>query len=281
MDTLVTTQWLAANLGATELRVMDASFKMPGITPTAAECYRDRHIPGAVFFDIDRIADRDSHLPHMLPTAETFAREVGALGIGSNHRVVLYDQSGLAGAARAWWMFRVFGHERVAILDGGLRAWLAAGLPVDSTPVTPVPARFEAQFAAWRVRSREQILANLAERQEQVLDARAPGRFTGTLPEPWPGRRRGRIPGSLNLDHATLMNADGTLKPPSELRALVDAAGIDFERPIVTSCGSGITACVLAFVLERLGHTRTAVYDGSWAEWGLPGDLPIETGAPR
>ncbi|PZN34022.1 MAG: hypothetical protein DIU71_03685, partial [Proteobacteria bacterium] len=142
VDTLVTTQWLAANLGATELRVMDASFKMPGITPTAAESYCGRHIPGAVFFDIDRIADRDSHLPHMLPTAETFAREVGALGIGSNHRVVLYDQSGLAGAARAWWMFRVFGHERVAILDGGLRAWLAAGLPVDSTRVTPVPARF-------------------------------------------------------------------------------------------------------------------------------------------
>src|SRR5690606_12658319 len=217
------------------------------VSPTARESYTQAHIPGAVFFDIDEIANRQTSLPHMLPIAEEFAGKVQALGLGDEHMLVLYDQNGIAGAARAWWMFRIFGHSRCTVLDGGLRKWIAEGRPLDDAPVTPVPARFTARFDSTLVRTREQVLENIASRREQLLDARSPERFAGTAGEPWPGRRSGRIPGSFNLDHANLMNADATLKEPAELRRLLDESGADFGHPFVTSCGSGITACVLAF----------------------------------
>jgi thiosulfate/3-mercaptopyruvate sulfurtransferase len=278
-DSLISTAELAASLSAPGIKVVDASYKMPGVIPTAGEAYLAAHIPGAVFFDIDAIADRKTHLPHMLPSAEFFAAQVQALGIGDEHRIVLYDAGGIAGAARAWWTFRVFGHSKVAVLDGGLRKWVAEGRSVDAAIPRIVPSRFTARFNSQLVRAREQVLANINTRQEQVLDARSSERFEGRAQEPWPGRRSGHIPGSLNLDHTTLVNAaDGSLKSAAELRKLFEAAGVHLDEPIVTSCGSGITASVLAFTLHLLGSDQAALYDGSWAEWGLHGELPIETG---
>jgi thiosulfate/3-mercaptopyruvate sulfurtransferase len=280
-DSLMSTAELAASLSAPGIKVVDASYKMPGVIPTAGESYLAAHIPGAVFFDIDAIADRKTHLPHMLPSAEFFAAQVQALGIGNEHRIVLYDAGGIAGAARAWWTFRVFGHSKVAVLDGGLRKWVAEGRSVDAAIPRIVPSRFTARFNSQLVRAREQVLANMNTRQEQVLDARSSERFEGRAREPWPGRRSGHIPGSLNLDHTMLVNAaDGSLKSAAELRKLFEAAGVHLDEPIVTSCGSGITASVLAFALHLLGSQQAAVYDGSWAEWGLRGELPIETGPP-
>jgi thiosulfate/3-mercaptopyruvate sulfurtransferase len=278
-ESLMSTAELAASLSDPGIKVVDATYKMPGVVPTARESYLTAHIRGAVFFDIDAIADRQTHLPHMLPSAEFFAAQVQALGIGNEHRIVLYDAGGIAGAARAWWTFRVFGHSEVTVLDGGLRKWLAEGRPVDAVIPSILPTRFTARFESQLVRAREQVLANIGTRQEQVLDARSSERFEGRAQEPWPGRRSGHIPGSLNLDHTTLVNTtDGSLKSAAELRKLFEAAGVDLDKPIVTSCGSGITASVLDFALHLLGSKQAAVYDGSWAEWGLRGELPIETG---
>jgi thiosulfate/3-mercaptopyruvate sulfurtransferase len=283
-DALVSTDWLAARLGAPDIRIVDASFKMPGITPTAREDYVQEHIPGAVFFDIDEIADTASPLPHMLPSAEKFASRMRRLGLGDGNRIVLYHAKGvgLAGAARAWWMLRVFGHRDVSILDGGLPKWQAEGRPVDDFPPTPRERHFTARLNTMLVRDKDQILANIGTRREQLLDARAAPRFAGDAPELWPGRRLGHIPGSLNLDHATLVDpATGTVKSPEILAQLFEAAGIDPKRPVVTSCGSGVTACVLALGLHLSGYKDVAVYDGSWAEWGLPDGPPIETGPAR
>jgi thiosulfate/3-mercaptopyruvate sulfurtransferase len=281
-DALVSTEWLASRLGAPDIRVVDASFKMPGVTPTAREDYSAGHIPGAVFFDIDEIADLDSPLPHMLPAAEKFASRMRRLSLGDGNRIVLYDADGVAGAARAWWMFRVFGHGDISVLDGGLRKWRAEGRPLDDLPPMPRERHFTARLNTMLVRDRDQILANLASGREQVIDARNPGRFRGEAVEPWPGRRQGHIPGSLNLDHTLLVDpATGTLQPPEVLAQLFESAGIEPKRPIVTSCGSGITACVLALGLHLAGYRDVAVYDGSWAEWGLPDGPPIETGPPR
>jgi thiosulfate/3-mercaptopyruvate sulfurtransferase len=278
-DALVSTEWLAARLGAPDIRIVDASFKMPGVTPTAREDYAVEHLPGAVFFDIDDIADADTALPHMLPAPEKFASRMRKLSLGDGHRIVLYDANGVAGAARAWWMCRVFGHRDVSVLDGGLRAWKAEGRKLDDLPPMPRERHFTARLNTLLVRDRDQVRANIATRREQLLDARSAGRFAGEAPEPWPGRRQGHIPGSLNLDHTKLVDpATGLVKPPEVLAQLFQAAGIDPRRPVVTSCGSGITACVLALGLHLTGHRDVAVYDGSWAEWGLPDGPPIETG---
>lgn len=278
-DPLLTTEWLAAHLDEPDVRVIDASYRMPAMRPpTALEEYTARHIPGAAFFDIDEIAERSNPLPHMLPSPLQFARATGFLGIENNHLVIAYDRGDYMGAPRAWWMFRVFGHQRVKVLDGGLKKWIADGYKVDAGTVSPGQRVYHAYLDESGVRHRNQLVANLASGAEQIVDARARGRFEGTVAEPWPGRRSGRIPGSLNVPFTDLINPDGTMKAAAELRAILSGANVDLQRPIVTTCGSGVTAATVTLALARLGIDNTALYDGSWAEWGLPEGPPIATG---
>jgi thiosulfate/3-mercaptopyruvate sulfurtransferase len=277
-ESLVDTAWLAKHLNDPDLRVADATYFLPNQGRNARAEYETQHIPGAVFFDIDEIADTGNPLPHMLPSPEKFASRMRKLGIGDGNRVVVYDAHGLMSATRAWWMLRVYGHKDVALLDGGLPKWLAEGRLVEDGPPRPRERHFTARFDHSQVRDKTQILANIKTGREQVLDARAKGRFTGREPELWPGRRSGHIPGSYNLPFTNLLDpTNRTLLPADLLSAKFREAGIDLKKPVVTSCGSGITATVLAFGLHLLGHRDVAVYDGSWAEWGLPGETPVET----
>jgi thiosulfate/3-mercaptopyruvate sulfurtransferase len=277
MEPTVTTQWLATHLGEPDVRVVDGTWHMPQAKRDARAEFEAAHIPGAVFFDIDAIADRASSLPHMLPSAAQFAAAVGELGIGNGHRIVVYDVRGVVSAARVWWTFRAFGHDDVAVLDGGLRKWRAEGRPVESGSAAPTHGAFTARLRPELVRDVEAMRANVARRTVQVLDARSAGRFAGTEPEPRAGLRGGHIPGSLSLPYETLYRPDGTLKPPNELREAVTAAGVDLGRPVVTTCGSGVTASVLALALYLIGRRDVAVYDGSWSEWGSRSDTPVET----
>jgi len=281
-EALVGTEWLAAHLSDPHVRVVDGSFKLPGITPTAREDYDRVHIPGAVFFDIDDICEPRTSLPHMIPSADLFAQKIGALGIGDDDRVVVYDSAGLSSAGRAWWMLRLFGHHDVAVLDGGLPKWRAEARPLDAAAPSPPQRRFTAHFDPSLVRDKRALIETLATRREQVVDARAAGRFDGTAPEPRAGMRSGHIPGSRNVPYE-LLTDPGTrqLKSADELARLFRDAGVTLDRQVVTSCGSGVTACALAFALHLIGHPGVAVYDGSWSEWGLPGDTPIETGPAR
>jgi thiosulfate/3-mercaptopyruvate sulfurtransferase len=279
---LVDTAWLAAYLDNPYVRIVDSSFKLPGITPTAREDYDRAHIPGAVFFDIDDVCEPGTSLPHMIPSPDLFAHKIGALGIGDGDRVVVYDSAGLSSAGRAWWMLRMFGHQEVAILDGGLPKWRAEGRPLDAALASPPPRRFTARYDPSLVRDRQTLVENLASRREQVVDARAAGRFGGTTPEPGPGMRSGHIPGSRNVPYELVTDPrTRQLRSAEELTELFRDAGLALDRPIVTSCGSGVTACALAFALHLVGHPGAAVYDGSWSEWGLPGATPIETGPAR
>ncbi|HSR72349.1 MAG TPA: 3-mercaptopyruvate sulfurtransferase [Kiloniellales bacterium] len=276
---LVDTAWLAEHLDAPDVRVVDGSYYLPHEGRDPRALYEEQHIPGAVFFDIDEIADTDSDLPHMLPSPEKFSSRVRALGLGDGVRIVVYDQRGLWSAPRVWWTFRVFGHRDVVVLDGGLPKWLREGRPMDLGPGRAEARHFTARVDQLLVRDREQLLANLTERHEQVLDARSRGRFVGADPEPRPDLRGGHIPGSLNLPFTELFEPEsGTLLPPEVLRRKFVEAGVDLSRPVVTTCGSGITAAVLALGLERAGHRDVAVYDGSWADWGRPGATPVESG---
>jgi thiosulfate/3-mercaptopyruvate sulfurtransferase len=279
-EALVTTEWLAAHLDGPHVRVVDASFKLPGITPTAQEDYGRGHIPGAVFFDVDDIAEPGTALPHMIPSPELFARKMEGLGIGDDDRVIVYDGTGLSSAGRAWWMLRLFGHHNVALLDGGLPKWKAEGRPLETAaPNPPRDRRFSARFDPALVRDKQALLDNLSTRREQVVDARAAGRFAGIAEETRPGLRPGHIPGSRNLPFDRVTDPQThRLRDADELSDLFGDAGVALDRPIVTSCGSGVTACALAFALHLIGHPGAAVYDGSWSEWGLPGDTPVETG---
>jgi thiosulfate/3-mercaptopyruvate sulfurtransferase len=278
-DPLVTTDWRAAHLDDPEVKVVDASYKMPGVTPLPVDDYLAAHIPGAVFFDVNAIADPNDPRPHMFPNAEKFARDVAALGISSGDTVVVYDSGAWVAAPRAWWMFLAFGHRDVKVLDGGLKKWRAEGRAVESGKVTPKPGNFEAHFDSTFVRDKEQLLDNLQTQKEQVIDARPRPRFEGTVVEPWPGRRPGHIPHSRNVPYAELFDAaTGAMKPLDELRQAFTGAGVDMKKPIVTSCGSGVSALVLTLALYRLGVRGSALYDGSWAEWGLPDGPPIATG---
>lgn len=281
---LVTPAWLAARLDDPSLRIVDATYTMPAWNRDAAAEFRAAHIPGAVFFDIDLISatprDRndgapDGPLPHMVPSPEGFAALVGALGIGNAHTVVAYDTAGLFSAARAWWMFRLFGHTAVHVLDGGLPRWRAEGHAVSDAAITPSPATFIPTLRPDLLATVDQMAATDPQ-SIQIVDARGGDRFRGEVDDSWPGRRRGHIPGSRNLPFTDLLTEGKTLLPPRELADRFRAAGVDPARPIVTTCGSGITACVIALALHEVGASETPVYDGSWAEWGLRADLPNE-----
>lgn len=274
---LVTTEWLAAHLDAPDIRIVDASWYLPQMQRDAKAEYAAAHIPGAVFFDIDEICDLDSLYPHMLPSPEKFSSRVRALGLGDGNRIVVYDGAGLFSAARVWWMFRVMGHEDVVVLDGGLKKWKAEARPMDDRTPRHTARHFTARRNTGLIRDREAMLHNIDTCTEQVLDARSAGRFRGTEPEPRAGLRGGHIPGSFNLPASELIAADGTMKKPEELKALFEKAGVDVARPVVTTCGSGVTASILALGLAVLGKPQVPVYDGSWAEWGSIRELPAET----
>lgn len=276
---LVSTEWLAERLGAPDIRIVDASWYLPQIGRDAKAEYRAQHIPNAVFFDIDDISDTASSLPHMLPSPEKFASRVRKLGLGDGNRIIVYDGSGAnLSAGRVWWMFRAFGHRDVAVLDGGMKKWLAEGRPVDDFPPAPRERHFSARLDTTLIRDIDQMRANLKQRREQVADARSPGRFTGQEPEPRPGLRGGHIPDSFNLPYLDLVQEDGTLLPPAALKRRVEAAGIDLSRPIVCACGSGVSAGALVLALHLLGGREVSLYDGSWAEWGAQTDTPVEAG---
>lgn len=278
-DPLVSTEWLAERLGNPTIKIVDASFKMPGVLPLPIDDYLAAHIPGAVFFDVDAISDHSVPLPHMYPAADQFARDVEALGISSGDTVVVYDAGGWMAAPRAWWMFLSFGHADVRVLDGGLKKWTAEGRPTESGRVSPSAGRFQAALDPSYVRSQQQVVANLDSQREQLVDARAANRFEGSVAEPRPGLRSGHIPGSRNVPFNEMIDAaTGTMKPLDALRAAFARAGVDLARPVVTTCGSGVSAAVLTLGLYRLGVRGSALYDGSWSEWGLPDGPPVATG---
>jgi thiosulfate/3-mercaptopyruvate sulfurtransferase len=276
---LVSTAWLAERLGRPALRVLDASWHLPTQARDAAAEYAAGHIPGALFFDLDQVSDRATSLPHMLPAAGSFADAMSELGLADGDDIVVYDATGTnLSAARAWWMFRVFGHARVALLDGGLGKWRREGRPLERGVVTLPRGRLSARLDRRLVRDLDAMRANLERGTEQVVDMRPAGRFAGTDPEPRPGLRGGHVPGSRSLPYTELVAGDGTLLPADALRRRLAAAGIDPARPIVATCGSGTSACTLIHALHVLGHDGAALYDGAWTEWGGREDTPIATG---
>lgn len=279
MGPLVTTEWLAGELGKPDLVVFDATKYLPNEPKNGKTEFLGAHIPGARYFDIDQVADQDTDLPHMVPAPGRFAKLMSDLGVSNASRVVFYDQKGLASAARGWWLMGVFGHDKVAVLDGGLPKWIKEGRPTQSgEPAAPAPGTFRPDYRATLVRGVGDMLRNVLTRDELVLDARAAGRFTGAVPEPRAGMRSGHIPGSASVPNTDLLNADGTYRPAGELRARFEAAGVRPDSRIVTSCGSGVTACILTLGLRLAGLPEGAVYDGSWSEWGGRPDTPIEVG---
>lgn len=278
-DALVSTEWLAANLGAPDLRVVDASYYLPGEGLDPRREFEAQHIPGAVFFDIDDIKDPANDLPHMVPPPHIFSSKVRKLGLGDGLRLVIYDQRGIWSAPRAWWTFRYFGHQEVAVLDGGLPKWLNEGRPVEDGEAHPEERHFTARVNSFILRDRAQMLDNVNRRAEQVVDARGAGRFEGRDAEPRQGLRSGHIPGSRNLPFTEVVEpTTQTLLDKTELKTRFTEAGVDLNKPVVTTCGSGVTAAVLSLALHRLGHLDVALYDGSWSEWGLEGDTPVESG---
>jgi thiosulfate/3-mercaptopyruvate sulfurtransferase len=277
---LVETDWLATHLDAPGLLVLDGSLHLPTSNRNAKAEYLASHIPGALFFDIDDISDKASPLPHMLPQPELFASRMKKMGIGDGMEIIAYDSEGLYSAARVWWMFRAMGHEGIRVLNGGLKKWKAEGRPLeDGAPRRRSERHFTAMLNAELVRDAGDIKALISSKAAQIVDARAAARFEGVAPEPRAGLRSGHIPGSRNVPFASLVDADGRLKGAVELRSIFAAAGVVVSRPIVASCGSGVTAGVVALALAVLARPDAAVYDGSWSEWGADPALPIEKGA--
>lgn len=276
--TLVSTDWLAQHLKDPDLRVLDASWYLPDAGRDPKAEYLEAHIPGARFFDIDEISDARSDLPHMVPPVEKFMSRMRAMGVGDGHQVVVYDGAGLLSAARVWWMFKLMGQENVAVLDGGLPKWVAEGHATEDMPPIPRDRHMTVRFQNVLVRDVTQVSQASKLGEPQIVDARAPARFRGDAPEPREGLRAGHIPGARNVHYETLMNADKTMKLPDEARAVFEAAGVDLTKPIITSCGSGITAAILGLSLQRIGHRNWALYDGSWSEWGMFPTVPVATG---
>jgi thiosulfate/3-mercaptopyruvate sulfurtransferase len=276
----VSTEWLAAHLGDPGVAILDGSWHLATTGRSAEAEYRAAHIPGAIFFDIDGVADTANPLPHMLPTPEAFARAVGAMGIDEAQRIVVYDSAGIASAPRTWWTFKVMGARDVVILEGGLPKWRAEGRPVDDAAATRAPRRFHARFDPGVVVDLAAVRKNLDTQRFQLVDARPAARFRGEAPEPRPWVKTGRVPGSFSVPQADLI-ADGRLKNDSGLRQAFVVAGVDLDRPIATSCGSGVNAATLSLALDILGVKGSALYDGSWTEWGARDDTPIATGPER
>ena len=276
--TLVSTDWLAAHLKDPDLRVLDASWYLPDAGRNALAEYSAAHIPGARFFDLEEISDQRSSLPHMAPPPEKFISRMRAMGVGDGHQVVIYDGAGLFSAARVWWLFRLMGKTNVAVLDGGLPKWLAEGHEAEDMPPVLRDRHMTVSRQNQLVKDVTQVAhaAKLAE--AEIVDARAPARFRGDAPEPRAGLRAGHIPGSKNVPYTTMLNGDGTMKAVADLRAAFGAAGVNLTKPVITSCGSGVTAAVLSLALERIGHRNHALYDGSWAEWGMYDDLGVAKG---
>ena len=276
---LVTTEWLAARLGQPNVKVVDASWYLPQAGRDARAEYEAAHIPGAVFFDLDAVSDQTTDLPHMLPNPVAFASSMRKLGIGDVDTVVFYDGAGLYSAPRALWMMRAMGHPAAAVLDGGLPKWRREDRPIERGAVTPaMRTHFTPRLQQNMIRDLAAIAGNLQTRNEQVIDARSPGRFRGEEAEPRPGVRPGHIPGSVNVHYARVVTSEGTMRSASELRSIFEGMGVSLQRPLVTSCGSGVTAAIISLALERAGAEKTALYDGSWSEWGANPDVPVETG---
>jgi thiosulfate/3-mercaptopyruvate sulfurtransferase len=280
MQELVSADWLRGEIGAPDLAVFDATYYLPNEAQDARALFQAAHIPGARFFDINEVADPETNLPHMAPTPGRAERLLGQLGVGNNSRVVFYDQKGLFSAARGWWLLRLFGHEKVAVLDGGLPKWRDAGAPLDGGEVpAPTPQHFWADFVARRLAGIGDVKRVVADRGAQIIDARSPGRFDGSAPEPRPGLPSGHMPGACNVPATALLAPDQTMLPPEQLRALFAKAGVDGSRPLITSCGTGVTACVVALGLVHAGLPEPAVYDGSWTEWAARPETLKETSA--
>ena len=275
---LVSTDWLSSRLSDPEIRILDATWYLPNVDRDAKAEYDQSHIPNARFFDIDEVSDHRSDLPHMVPPVEKFMSKVRKLGVGDGHQIVIYDSHGLFSAARVWWLFKVMGQNNVAVLDGGLPKWLREGRTVDSSPPLIRDRHMFVKYHDEMVKDVTQVSSASKLGDFEILDARSAGRFRGEEPEPRPGLRAGHIPGSKNIFYGDLLNEDGTLKSRDELVEHFKAKAVNLDKPVITSCGSGVTAAIINLALDRIGKTDHALYDGSWTEWGMYPTVPVETG---